>query len=458
LAPTASPAPSPTLAPTLTPFPTASTLPSIPPSGPPSGLRVDAQLISNHLDALQQIADDNNGIRAAGTPGYDASADYVAQVMTDLGFQVERQPFDMAFFDETEPVSVGFGDVGWTSPEWLHAALYSASGDVEAPLQLVGDGADTFGCDASEWTSFTPGNVAGVPGGTCYLRQKVQNAQAAGAAALIAFYPAWEANHILRPTLINPAGINVPVVVAGREPAVALRNQEGNVVSVYVQGDNHIATVDNVIATLPGQSDDVIMLGGHLDSVLDGPGINDNGSGVATLMSLAASVAAQPQATKTIRFGFWSAEEFGDLGSAAYVNHLPLADRALIEAYLNLDMVGSPNPARYVYDDAAAPSGSADITQSLLDALTALDAPGIALDMGAGSDHYNFELAGVPIGGLFSGLSSMSPDEAAVFGGIAGAPEDPCYHLACDTTSNVDLDTATLLGQAIAIVLEKLAY
>jgi Zn-dependent M28 family amino/carboxypeptidase len=111
-----------------------------------------------------------------------------------------------------------------------------------------------------------------------------------------------------------------------------------------------------------------------------------------------------------------------------------------------------------VYEDAAAPSGSAAITQSLLDALTALNSPGIAMDMGAASDHYNFELAGIPIGGVFSGLSPMSPEDAAVFGGTVGAPEDPCYHLACDTTDNVDLENAALLGQAIALVLADIAY
>ncbi len=417
---------------------------------------MDPALITQHLAALQQIADDNDGIRAAGTPGYDASADYVAQVMTDLGFKVERQPFDFPFFDEIDPPSLTVGDQTWTAPEWVHAALYSASGDVSGELEFVGVGGRTLGCDPSAWSSFTAGHIAVVESGFCFTRQKVEYAQAAGALAMISMVDRWEANQILRPTLLDPAGITIPVIVVGREPAHAGLNGKSATVSVH--GDNHTATVDNIIATWPGETDDVVMLGGHLDSVLDGPGINDNGSGVATLMSLAASVAGQQQPAQSIRFGFWSAEEFGDLGSAAYVNQLASADRQQISAYLNLDMVGSPNPARYVYDDAAAPAGSADITQSLLDALTALQAPGIALDMGAGSDHYNFELAGIPIGGLFSGLSPMSPSEAPIFGGTANAPEDPCYHLACDTTPNVDLDNAALLGQAIAIVLGELAY
>jgi Zn-dependent M28 family amino/carboxypeptidase len=93
-----------------------------------------------------------------------------------------------------------------------------------------------------------------------------------------------------------------------------------------------------------------------------------------------------------------------------------------------------------------------------MDALSSYGKPGVPADMGAGSDHYNFELAGIPIGGVFSGLNPMSMSDAEVFGGTAGAPEDPCYHLSCDTTDNVNLDNATVLGQAIASVLEELAY
>jgi Zn-dependent M28 family amino/carboxypeptidase len=200
------------------------------------------------------------------------------------------------------------------------------------------------------------------------------------------------------------------------------------------------------------------MMGGHLDSALDGPGINDNGSGVATLLAIAAAVAGQPQPAASIRFGFWAAEEFGDLGSADYVNQLGQSDRTKIDAYFNLDMVGSPNPGRYVYDNAAAPAGSSDITQRLLAALSSLGAPGLPMDMGAGSDHYAFEQAGVPIGGVFSGLGPKSPGDAEMFGGTALAPEDPCYHLACDTRDNVDLPTAATLGQALALVLGELAY
>jgi Zn-dependent M28 family amino/carboxypeptidase len=339
----------------------------------------------------------------------------------------------------------------------VHAALYSADGDAEAPMDIIGADTLTNGCESSDWNGFRAGDVALVFTGGCYTLQKIELAQNAGAAAVISCYPTWQENEIRRPTLIDPAAITIPVVAAGSEPCNALESQEGNVVNVFVDGENRTATVDNVIATLPGATERVVMLGGHLDSVLDGPGINDNGSGVATIMSLAASIAAQPQAQTTIRIGFWSAEEWGDLGSQAYVDSLDPTQIGLIDAYLNLDMVGSPNPGRYVYDEAG-PAGTTDLTASLLAAFETLGAPATTTDTGGASDHFWFGQAGVPIGGVFSGLLAMTSQEAALFGGNANELEDPCYHLACDTTQNIDLDSAALLGQAIAIVLGDVAY
>ena len=52
----------------------------------------------------------------------------------------------------------------------------------------------------------------------------------------------------------------------------------------------------------------------------------------------------------------------------------------------------------------------------------------------------------------------MEPFDSDLFGGVALAPMDPCYHLACDTPDNVDVDSAALLVQAIANVLLGLAY
>src|SRR4051794_12874886 len=109
----------PTKAPTPTPRPTPTAEPTATPTGPgsPSTLSLSADEIGSHLDALMSIATDNGGIRASGTDGYVASAEYVNQQLTDMGFSVEYKPFDFVYFDEAAPVELSVGDQSWTGSE-----------------------------------------------------------------------------------------------------------------------------------------------------------------------------------------------------------------------------------------------------------------------------------------------------------------------------------------------------
>jgi len=412
-------------------------------------------LIGSHLDALAQIAQDNGGERAAGTPGYAASVDYVVDQLEALGFQVQRQPFQFTFFDQQRPVSVAIGDESWIGADWVRTNLYSGEGDISSvPVSVPG-----FGCADSDWNAFPNGRIALVDGGGCFTRNKVFLAQDAGATALISLVDEWDEGEVLQPTLLEPDGIQIPAVVAGNEPSQALAEaaREGTMVDLQVDVEKSRVTIDNVIAEWPGAIDQTIMLGAHLDSVLGGPGINDNGSGVATLLAMAASVASLSVPERTIRFAFWGAEEFGVHGSDNYVENLSALEQSRIHAYLNLDMVASPNAGLYVYEDESPPAGSAAITDMLRGALEDAGTQGIGIPSG-GSDHVGFRNAGIPFGGVFSGLAPLTDEEAEIFDGEAGQPADPCYHLTCDNRQNVDTGTALLLGGAVAAALMELAY
>jgi Zn-dependent M28 family amino/carboxypeptidase len=91
------------------------------------------------------------------------------------------------------------------------------------------------------------------------------------------------------------------------------------------------------------------MAGAHLDSVLAGPGINDNGSGSAAILETAIYM-AKLKTENTVRFAWWGAEESGLVGSANYVNGLSQSEKDRIALYLNFDMIGSPNYIQMVYD------------------------------------------------------------------------------------------------------------
>ncbi|MGW5737386.1 MULTISPECIES: M28 family metallopeptidase [Streptomyces] len=195
-------------------------------------------------------------------------------------------------------------------------------------------------------------------------------------------------------------------------------------------------TGHNLIADWPGgDADQVIMAGSHLDSVGSGPGINDNGSGSAAILETALTVAKeQYKPTKHLRFAWWGAEELGLVGSSHYVDKLPADERSKIKGYLNFDMIGSPNPGYFVYDDDPT------IEKTFKDFYGGLDLATEPDEEGDGrSDHAPFKDAGVPVGGLFSGADyEKTAEQAQNWGGTAGEPFDKCYHSACDTESNID--------------------
>ncbi|NUS88508.1 MAG: M28 family peptidase [Streptomyces sp.] len=199
------------------------------------------------------------------------------------------------------------------------------------------------------------------------------------------------------------------------------------------------ATGYNLIADWPGgDADNVVFAGAHLDSVTAGPGINDNGSGSAGVLETALAVSrAGLQPTKHLRFGWWGAEELGMVGSRYYVNSLSTANRAKIDSYLNFDMIGSPNPGYFVYDDDAR------LESVFKDFFATKGVPTEIETEGDGrSDHAPFKNVGVPVGGLFSGADyTKTAAQAQKWGGTSGQAFDRCYHRSCDTSTNIN-DTA----------------
>ncbi|MEO3978503.1 M28 family metallopeptidase [Streptomyces sp. CAU 1734] len=195
----------------------------------------------------------------------------------------------------------------------------------------------------------------------------------------------------------------------------------------------------NLIADWPGgDPNQVLMAGAHLDSVASGAGINDNGSGSAGVLETALAVSrAQLQPAKHLRFAWWGAEELGLIGSRHYVTQLPAAERSKISGYLNFDMIGSPNPGYFVYDD------DPQLESVLKNYFTGLGVPTEIETEGDGrSDHASFKNVGIKVGGLFTGAGRVkTAAQAQKWGGTSGQAFDRCYHSSCDTTANIN-DTA----------------
>jgi len=214
----------------------------------------------------------------------------------------------------------------------------------------------------------------------------------------------------------------------------------------------------NVIADWPGgDPNSVYMFGAHLDSVAAGPGINDNGSGTATVLELALTLAAtNPTLTSHLRFGFWTDEEQGLNGSQFYANTLPATERAKIKGYFNFDMVASTNGGYFINR----------INSSLGQTLKQYydtNFPGLAPEEnveGVGrSDDASFNAIGIQTSGVAAGASAnKTAAQAAKWGGTAGGDYDPCYHQSCDRNpTNINDTVLNRSGDAAAHALWTLA-
>jgi Zn-dependent M28 family amino/carboxypeptidase len=245
-------------------------------------------------------------------------------------------------------------------------------------------------------------------------------------------------------TLGGP-GATVPVVGAAFDVGVELA-AGGVEVRMFVNATSENRNTSNVIAETPGGRDDrVVVVGAHLDSVPEGPGIQDNGSGSAAILEVAlqmAELGIEPR--NKVRFAWWGAEESGLLGSQFYVDNLSKREIKDIALNLNFDMIGSPNFVRFVYDGNGSdtplegPNGSDNIEDIFLNYFAEQGLPTEPTAFDGRSDYGPFIAVGIPAGGLFTGAEGIkTEEEAAIYGGTAGDQYDPCYHLACDTFDNI---------------------
>jgi hypothetical protein len=427
---------------------------------------VTAAGLRAHLGAFQAIARRNGGTRLAGTRGYEQSVAYVARRLREAGYSPRLRSFSFVLSRETRPpqlARVAPGSETYRRGRDFLTLQYSGSGTLTAPVVAVDFASGTSGCDRSAFPVFRDRPIVLVRRGGCFLFEKAQNAAAAGAGAvLIANADGPGRTAPVSGTLVRP-GIRVPVLGVSHDLGAQVAQSAGPGavrlrVSVAVQ--NRQARAANVVADLPGRSSGrVVLLGAHLDSVANGPGINDNGSGSALVLEIARQarrLRARP--ALGLRFAWWGAEELGLHGSTAYVRGLPAAERGRLAAVLNFDMVGSPNFARFVYDAAGQPAGSQRIEDAFRAYFAGRRLPVVDVGLGGASDHAPFANAGIPVGGLFTGAdSAKSTSEQRIFGGRSEQPYDACYHQACDTLANVTLRVAEQMADAAAVVALRLA-
>ncbi|BBY18004.1 M28 family metallopeptidase [Mycolicibacterium litorale] len=421
--------------------------------------KVTVDAMMGHLTDLQEIADAHGGNRALGTPGYDASVDYVANALRDKGFDVQTPEFEVRLpFAEEPQLTVGGRNI---EAKPLEYTIGTAPQGVSGPL-VPARVEDSPGCTATDYDGLpVQGAVVLVDRGECPFSVKQTIAAERGAVAMVVVNNV--DGDVVNGTLGDETDVKIPAVSVTKAVGTELRDAPGETTLRLNAGVREERTRNVIAQTKTGSTADVVMVGAHLDSVPEGPGINDNGSGVAAVLETALQLGAEPDVRNAVRFGFWGAEEEGLLGSSDYTQSLDEEQLKDIALYLNFDMLGSPNPGYFTYDGDQStppnpeagtprvPEGSAGIERTLARYLADAGKPAEDTSFDGRSDYDGFTLAGIPAGGLFSGAEEKkTPEQAERWGGEADAPFDPNYHKKEDNLGHIDRTAMEINGGGVA--------
>ncbi|UCH86141.1 MAG: M20/M25/M40 family metallo-hydrolase [Dehalococcoidia bacterium] len=375
-----------------------------------------ASLVSGDQAYLHVLAlAEDIGTRPVGSDAERQAAQYLSQQFTTYGYQTKEQQFTVEYYVETAAL-----EVLTPTPLSLNPLPLRLSGSGEVTAELVP-------ADLGRLQDFPPeglkDRIALIERGDLSFSDKVTNAAAAGAAAVVIYN---NAEGPFRGDLREESPI----------PALSLSQAEGHqlqallaegplTVRLSVQSTQETKPSQNVIAR-PSQNDCELIVGAHYDSVAAAPGANDNASGSAILLEIARvlDLADQEEGVCFVAFG---AEETTLSGSRHFVATLTSQAQPSPQAMVNLDMVGVGTEWQLM--------GSPSLVEKIDQEATALGLDPVPTDPHLSGDHISFMDAGIP----------------AIF---IHRFEDPHYHTELDRAEFVE---PQLLKEAAKLTLLALA-
>ncbi|KAJ3516178.1 hypothetical protein NLJ89_g1280 [Agrocybe chaxingu] len=398
---------------------------------------ISSTRLLTHTRRLVEFSRLSNGNRVFGSAGHNATVDYIKNALDETGYyDTQLQTFSYLFS------ASGIASFSASGTPYASVYLtYVPSGDVSAPLVIV----NNLGCQTGGYTAAVAGNIAVIKRGTCEFGHKVALAGAAGAVGAIIYnnedgaVPGGTLGVISRPDV----GPYIPVTALfGLDDSALIGELSAGqriVGSIHVEAVIDERYTNNVIATTKlGDQNNVVVAGAHTDSVVAGPGIDEDGSGSMGLLEIALQL-PKWRVTNAVRFAFWSAEEFGLIGSDYDLANLSEEERSKVALYLNFDMIASPQHGIFQH-------------------YTKAEVKSMLVPFGSGSDYRTFLDAGIPTGAIFSGSGGIMTDEqAGWWNGLAGVAYDKCYHEACDGVDNLNVDASVLNTKAAAHAVAKYA-
>ncbi|KAI8963936.1 hypothetical protein F5Y11DRAFT_364686 [Daldinia sp. FL1419] len=381
---------------------------------------LNASAIYEHLQALQQIANMNHNSRITGSAGHNQTIQYIHDYLKSQGYYVELQPFH-------EVVQVYGKATLWANGEAFDIEPMGWSPECnfdDLPLVAV----KGMGCKAADYPQEALESVVLVGAGGCSLSDKSIAAGKAGAVGLLVY----EFTQ-LTPSLGGKNSHHIPTAkISYRDAERILEHPHPQVVDMF----------------------DIYTQYEEVNS--SSAGINDNASGIASLLEIAAEL-SRFTTNSTVKFAFWTASEPCLLGSKRWLYTTHKEELSRVRLYLDANMLGSTNGALKVYGGDGkgsgkyGPRGSEKAERTLAQGFIAQGANFTKTEISNRSDYATFFDAGIPFAGLFSGANGFKTSkEVSMFGGWADVPYDPNYHEPDDDLQNVDMTVLFQNTRALA--------
>ncbi|MBT2657940.1 M28 family peptidase [Bacillus sp. ISL-18] len=380
--------------------------------------KISAENMYNTIKYLSSVP------REAGTAGEVRGVEYIEGQFKSLGLETRRIPFPIYDYKTNRQ---------WAKVEGvdLNGRAFSGSGSGNVTAELVNVGkaiADTIPDNVS-------GKIALIERGDITFLEKVKNVAAKGAAGVLMYNNSPDGNNFGQAN--------------GEIPAVAITQAQGQELVEKLKNGAVTATLDVEIEKIkktsyvveaklkPNKNKDtgqIVTIGAHHDSVPNGPGANDDASGVSAVLELARIFVNTPIDTE-VRFLTFGSEERGMMGSSFYVSQLPKSDIDRMVAHFQMDMIGG------------AEAGEDNPLGGLI--MYTIDGhKNLVTDLGASASSRMYDVA-VPYGQL--GRSDHQPfhDVGIPSALFIHSPVEPQYHKPTDTIEHISKEK---LQQATSIV------
>ncbi|KJZ76432.1 hypothetical protein HIM_04161 [Hirsutella minnesotensis 3608] len=407
--------------------------------------RIKVENLQRRAESLYEIAklsedDWGHPTRVIGSPGHRGTLEYIRNTLADLNgyYAVSDQAFSAVTGNVVESRLV----IGHVVPNSTTA--FGLTPPTRHKEPVYGDLilARGTGCDKDDFSHKTRGNIAIVRRGECPFGVKSANAGAAGAKALVIVS---DDDGELHGTLGTPVKSQVATFGLSKSDGEGFIEQlkDGDKLDAiaYMNANiDNIKTTNIIAQTAHGDPDNCVLAGGHSDSVAEGPGINDDGSGSLSILEVAVQL-SKYRVNNCVRFAWWAAEEEGLLGSDHYAAHLSPEENRKIRVSFDYDMMASPNFAYQIYNSTndENPEGSEQIRDLYTSFYTERGLNYTLIPFDGRSDYVGFIRHGIPAGGIATGAEGVkTEEEEAMFGGKAGEWYDQCYHQGCDGLNNLN--------------------